>query len=688
MPAERTDRMLYYLAEGVIKDSEWLKNETETEKRYVTSACKREIRWKVKETGAEFNERLEDTGFVFVQNIRDDEARLGLIAEDRKTAEMLLSEFLEALDLEIGDVKTTETTFDKLERCLNSACANDYIDDADEVLTALGLDGMSRLRHNGNCTEMILSNGPSKEKMQRRAEEYLAEGSLVPELDRIFAGRRDESGTGHPVHYMIRTDHPETQELLSRMMAQALYANERLDSRRCCLIDLRPGDRFSRHQFETIYKSIGGGCVAVRFTPADDSNDTEFASAELEMIRWICETVKRHRNRVLTMFLLPREAEKTRVGFYENLGTMSLVEIREELAGKDRARAFLQRKAKEENAEPDEDLLGHIEEGEKYSPYDLNRIFEEWMSRRMKSRVYPQYLDITTAYEKEERKEVCGSTIDELQEMVGLMEAKDVIRKAVKYYKMQQVYRDRGIKQDRPAMHMVFMGNPGTAKTTAARLFARIMKENGLLSRGHLVEVGRSDLIARYVGWTAKTVKEKFQQAKGGVLFIDEAYSLVDDRSGSFGDEAINTIVQEMENRREDLVVILAGYPNEMKRFLDRNPGLRSRIAFHVPFADYNAEELCGIASLIGKSKGIELSEDAMAKLKTGFEAACRIADFGNGRYVRNVLELAKMNQAERVLEMDPERITEKELRTLEEADIEFPRLEVRTEKKAIGFAG
>ena len=134
--------------------------------------------------------------------------------------------------------------------------------------------------------------------------------------------------------------------------------------------------------------------------------------------------------------------------------------------------------------------------------------------------------------------------------------------------------------------------------------------------------------------------------------------------------------------------MILAGYPKEMQQFLDRNPGLRSRIAFHVPFMDYNAEELCGIASLLGRSKGVELTEDAMDKLRIGFEAACQIPSFGNGRYVRNVLELSKMNQAERVLGMDPDKITDKELRTLEAGDIQFPKLEFRAERKVIGFAG
>ena len=244
-------------------------------------------------------------------------------------------------------------------------------------------------------------------------------------------------------------------------------------------------------------------------------------------------------------------------------------------------------------------------------PDELRTMFGEWYNNKMKTSIYPQYKNIAVCHKEAKKKVARGNAYDELNQMIGLAEAKSTIEKALNYYKIQRIYKDKGIKQDHPAMHMVFTGNPGTAKTTVARLFARIMKENGLLSKGHLVEVGRSDLVGKYVGWTASIVKDKFKSAMGGVLFIDEAYSLVDDRGGSFGDEAINTIVQEMENRREDLVVIFAGYPKEMERFLEKNPGLRSRIAFHVPFADYSVEELCQIAKHIGKSKGITLTDDA-----------------------------------------------------------------------------
>ena len=347
---------------------------------------------------------------------------------------------------------------------------------------------------------------------------------------------------------------------------------------------------------------------------------------------------------------------------------------------------FLKLLAKENHVHTDKALFAKLAPEKGYLAAELQSIFDEWYNAKLKTSIYPQYKDLQVVKQEVVKAAPKGSAYDDLQEMIGLSEAKSVIKKALNYYKMQKLYEDKGVKPDSPAMHMVFTGNPGTAKTTAARLFARIMKDNGLLSKGQLVEVGRGDLVGKYVGWTAQTVQAKFKAAKGGVLFIDEAYSLVDDRSGSFGDEAINTIVQEMENHREDVVVIFAGYPNEMEKFLQKNPGLRSRIAFHVPFADYNADELVRIAQMMGKSKGVCFEEEALTKLTTVFKAARKQSDFGNGRYVRNLLEQAKMNQASRLLEYDFDAITAEEIKTIKAEDIVIP--EVKTEvKRTIGFA-
>ena len=274
----------------------------------------------------------------------------------------------------------------------------------------------------------------------------------------------------------------------------------------------------------------------------------------------------------------------------------------------------------------------------------------------------------------------------ELEGYVGLAAVKREVKDLINLAAVEQLRRQHGLPTAGMSLHMVFTGNPGTAKTTVARLFAEIMKDNGLLSKGDLYEVGRSDLVGKYVGWTAQIVKEKFRAARGSVLFIDEAYSLVDDKEGLYGDEAINTIVQEMENNRDNMVVIFAGYPDKMEQFLNRNPGLRSRIAFHVPFEDYSTEELVSIAELIAQNKGLHFDNAARQKLCTVLEEAHALPDFGNGRYVRNLVEMAKMEQANRLVQLEYESVTADTLATLLEEDIPLSPKRETPPVRRIGF--
>ena len=273
--------------------------------------------------------------------------------------------------------------------------------------------------------------------------------------------------------------------------------------------------------------------------------------------------------------------------------------------------------------------------------------------------------------------------------MIGLEEPKRIIQQILDYAKAQKLFAEKGLTSGQPSLHMVFSGNPGTAKTTVARLFAQIMKENGIFSKGELIEVGRNDLVARYVGWTAKAVKDKFAEAKGSVLFIDEAYSLLDVRAGSFGDEAINTIVQEMENAREDTIVIFAGYPNETEQFLSRNPGLSSRIAYHINFPDYSEEELFEIAVAMLKEQNLKLDESAIPRVKSIIASGCRQGNFGNGRYVRNILDKAKMKQASRLVAKNSLFITNDNINILTSDDFDFltpEYMKVTNKRNSIGF--
>ena len=285
---------------------------------------------------------------------------------------------------------------------------------------------------------------------------------------------------------------------------------------------------------------------------------------------------------------------------------------------------------------------------------------------------------------KKERKP--GTAKKELDNMVGLASVKDIIHKAIAQYKLNKLCIDKGITREKASLHMVFTGNPGTAKTTVARLFAEIMKDEKVLSTGTFVEVGRADLVGDHVGSTAPLVKRKFKEAQGGILFIDEAYSLCDSYENGFGDEAINTIVQEMENHRDNIIVIFAGYKEPMQRFLDRNPGMLSRIAFQIEFEDYTTDELCGITKLMLSKKQMTITDAAMNKLRENFDIVHEESDYGNGRFVRKTLEEAEMNLAERILEFNESEITTELITTIEECDI--PDLSTRNKIiRQIGFA-
>lgn len=242
-----------------------------------------------------------------------------------------------------------------------------------------------------------------------------------------------------------------------------------------------------------------------------------------------------------------------------------------------------------------------------------------------------------------------------LSSLIGLDDVKEQINRIASYAKMKKDMSARGMDNLTVALNMEFVGNPGTAKTTVARIVAGIFHEIGLISCNELVEVGRADLIAKYEGQTAGKVKDVFRKARGKVLFIDEAYSLVETWEGAYGDEAISTIVQEMENNREDTIVIFAGYPKNMKEFFSRNPGLRSRVPFSVEFKDYTSEELLQIAKSEAKKRGFTIHNDAFVKISDMCNCATDKPELGNGRFCRNMIENAILGYASRVYSVDGE---------------------------------
>ena len=278
----------------------------------------------------------------------------------------------------------------------------------------------------------------------------------------------------------------------------------------------------------------------------------------------------------------------------------------------------------------------------------IKEIGSEWASEVCKAIDKKPQIEIT---KREVVTDALQKDLDQLHALTGLDGVKSTVQELVNIAKISQMQAQAGMKAPSITRHLVFTGNPGTGKTTVARILGEIYKNLGVLSNGHFAEVDRSDLVAEYLGQTAPKTAKVVESSLGGVLFIDEAYSLVPDGHGdTFGQEAINTLLKMMEDRREDLVVIVAGYKDEMSRFINSNPGLKSRFARSIHFEDYSSAELTEIFEVRCKQHGYLLSGktlEAVNQLVNQFEA--QIGDLGNGRFVRNIFDRCIANQCNRL---------------------------------------
>lgn len=288
--------------------------------------------------------------------------------------------------------------------------------------------------------------------------------------------------------------------------------------------------------------------------------------------------------------------------------------------------------------------------------------------------VFPDFT-VTVGEEKQTVNQAAVEAVKaEMDRIVGLREVKDYVLSLEQNYVIQRLRESRGMKADVPAMHMIFTGNPGTGKTTIARLVSRYLKAMGVLTGGQLVEVTRADLVGKYVGHTAPLTQQVIRSAIGGVLFIDEAYALYRGADDSFGLEAIDTIVKGMEDNRQNLIIILAGYSREMEEFLTANSGLKSRFPNIIEFPDYTAEELLRITRITVENKGYVLDAACDAPL-TAYFAARQAADArtaGNGRMARNLVEDAILNQSRRLTAGDVSALTQQNLETLLPEDFDL----------------
>ena len=278
-------------------------------------------------------------------------------------------------------------------------------------------------------------------------------------------------------------------------------------------------------------------------------------------------------------------------------------------------------------------------------------------------------------------REFAETQIDEVlerldQELVGLVPVKTRIREIAALLLVEKVRRRLGLAAEAPTLHMSFTGNPGTGKTTVALRMADILHRLGYVRRGHLVSVTRDDLVGQYIGHTAPKTKEILKRAMGGVLFIDEAYYLYrPENERDYGQEAIEILLQVMENQREDLVVIVAGYGDRMETFFTSNPGFRSRIAHHVEFPDFSEAELIAIGEAMLERQNYRFSADAQAAFRDYVARRIRLPHFANGRSIRNALDRARLRQANRLVRDMPPELTVEDFVTIAEADIRASRV-------------
>jgi len=265
-----------------------------------------------------------------------------------------------------------------------------------------------------------------------------------------------------------------------------------------------------------------------------------------------------------------------------------------------------------------------------------------------------------------------GEIFEELESLVGLASVKRLVRELHAFIVIQKERALRGLACEPMVLHMVFKGNPGTGKTTVARILGRIFKATGVLQKGHLIECERADLVGEYIGHTAQKTREQVRRALGGILFIDEGYSLARGGEKDFGKEAIDTLVKAMEDHKDELVLILAGYRNEMQQFLESNPGLQSRFPIQIDFPDFTLDELMAIADLMLKKRQYRLTPEARQALRAELLRHRRLPfgdeNAGNARLVRNLIERAMRRQALRLVGRPS--LSRNELETIEAQDL------------------
>ncbi|MCK8123739.1 AAA family ATPase [Pseudoalteromonas sp. 2CM39R] len=325
-----------------------------------------------------------------------------------------------------------------------------------------------------------------------------------------------------------------------------------------------------------------------------------------------------------------------------------------------------------------EDLVNHIIKDETpehvlnaFTYKDLKSVCSMYKTgtQGKKADLVNNLLDLLNNKTEVEKKFSSNMPIEKLNSMIGLESVKKHINKIDAFLKVQKARKDIGFQEVKISKHMVFTGNPGTGKTTVAKIVADILKEFGFLSKGDILEVTRSDFIGQYLGESEKKTAEIFKKAEGSILFVDEAYSIFQGGGDEFGKAILPAFLTNLESYRDDMVVIIAGYKAEMDKFLDSDPGLRSRFSEYIHFDDFNSEELIEIFKKLTEENDYQLSQPLESSIMTYIEQERCKANFSNARFVRNSIEKLIQNHALRI-SSNLDKCSEQELKTLEVKDL------------------
>jgi hypothetical protein len=567
-----------------------------------------------------------------------------------------IERFLEEMEIKASNIKVNQQEFKIFSRFIANFGRN-HDDDVlvdEEMLEFFNINQRS-------CTfiyEDCILKRNSKSKITD------LEYELEEEMTRIRQKTYDRV-LGNPVHYLIFGSNSQRAVYAAEILTVALHKAKRITHNKLTRNVLK-NERFTSSIENGMQIAKGG----VLLLDLDDEYFDEIGNDHLaRMMSEFARSLQRDKHD--TQFILYSQNSEGRAitAILAELSSINFITFKERNLSRVEAINQLVTMLDEKGIDTvhSESILPLL--GDEFSRIELKNHFSVWYDIYLRNVFFDQY-KIVSQYAIQKVKEPDGDAYHTLKSLIGLQKVKGLVDDFLNFQKASIVFKKAGIKIQPISKHMVFTGLPGTAKTTVARLVGRIMRDNGLLTNGDLIEVSRADLVGEYVGWTAKAVQRVFSKAKGSVLFIDEAYSLVDGHRGSYGDEAINAIVQELENCRGNTMVIFAGYPKQMDDFLNNNPGLKSRVNFHIQFDNYKLPELLEIAQIMLQNLGFKINECGLKNLENRIRIEMAQPEFGNGRFIRNLIERAILNHGAKLFNQNLDNLDINEVQMLTEEDI------------------